>query len=223
MTTEVKQKEKQTLMITMPPRNNVTSSRHRTRYHCCCGCVHCRTGTIIIAVLELVGVVLNGINSVVNYFLTSKDFDESPSLVPGKSLNVGSFGFSIAGMVITVVIIGLLFYAIASNKRYFVIPHLVYQLLGIAALLIGAVMSVCGLVAGDKVPYFDHQAIITGDGSDSSEEKPNPIYIITLEIILFASALIEVWFLYVVYKFYRYLKEKSSAYIRDMGTESCSL
>uniref|UniRef100_A0A915HNI6 Uncharacterized protein n=1 Tax=Romanomermis culicivorax TaxID=13658 RepID=A0A915HNI6_ROMCU len=183
-----------------------------SRYKCCCSHMHVKTGSLIIIILECVGVVMTVIAAL-----------------------AGSGGaIDIVGSLIGVAIIILLIYAMKKENAVFVLPHLVFQGIIVVALVVIAIghmsdaLSITGKMdealetkggggvnATNLSSRQQQQIIATGGGAIG--------LLVFLAIILFACAALEAWFFLILLGLYRYYKEKRQAGLTsDVGSTGFS-
>lgn len=162
------------------------------KYRCCCNAMHVRVGAIIIGVLELLGAVSNLGGA-------------SSAAASGRSNFNGIQGgpyYGIGSAIVLVIVVTLLFIAIAKENAALVIPHLVVQILAIIGLIIFAICMIILFAIGSY------------HVSTSESGTHFTVLVIVLVVVFIISAILEIWFFVVILKLYRYYKEKSAtAYV----------
>uniref|UniRef100_A0A915JLT4 DUF7027 domain-containing protein n=1 Tax=Romanomermis culicivorax TaxID=13658 RepID=A0A915JLT4_ROMCU len=94
------------------------------RYKCCCGIIHVRNGAMIIAIVEIIFSILVALGGITG--VTSGKYKSSSE--SGSYFNCG----------ITIIVCLLMIYGLWKTSRYFLIPHMVFQIIFII---------ICGLLA----------------------------------------------------------------------------
>uniref|UniRef100_A0A1I8AIC1 MARVEL domain-containing protein n=1 Tax=Steinernema glaseri TaxID=37863 RepID=A0A1I8AIC1_9BILA len=169
---------------------------YNPEYQCCCGSMHVKTGTMVIAVISFV----TGVFSVL-YTLTA----------PGESAFFASF--SVATAIIEVVFACLVIHGIKSGKAKMLMPFMAYQVFNLLQIAVLFVISFIGIFYAQWIidnfePYFHFDL--------DPKDKEHEVTIIRIAMIcmvvgcLFAF-FISIWFLRVVQKCYRYLLAQCSA------------
>lgn len=184
-------------MITATPIYTVGVDERDPRYQCCCGCMHVRTGAIIIGVIELIC----SVSSLLAVFV---------SIGQGAGNRTGLPGTNIYGpitAIILIVVVIFMFVGIFQEKHTFVLPHLIYQIVGIVCLAIMAVTFVVLLSIG-----------FIAVGSSQGQDKGEALGVlgsvaVVLTVIFAVYAALELWWFFVVLKLYKYLKAKNEVKI----------
>jgi len=158
------------------------------RYRCCCGCMSVVTGAIIIGILEILGA-LSNIGGLI------------AQQVQGNTNGLqGSIYYGIVGAGITIILVVLLFVGIGKEHHAFVLPHLIFQIIGIILMIIGGIFLVITVLCVGIV--------VSQNGNDSYVAGFTWGIILFAVIALFLAAIFEIWFFVVILKLYRYYKEK---------------
>uniref|UniRef100_A0A914X971 Lysosomal-associated transmembrane protein 4B n=1 Tax=Plectus sambesii TaxID=2011161 RepID=A0A914X971_9BILA len=162
------------------------------RYMCCCNSIHVKTGTLIIAVLAVIGLVLNFV-----YY----------AVVRSHSINLAS---SIGSLVIGGAVVACVFYALRAQRAAFLLPYMILQVVGIF-FSIGLIILCTFALAGAEFPQTVLKQAL-------GEEKISPD-IKTYSIILIVSFAINIalalWFLWVVYKCFVFFRDQANFAINN--------
>uniref|UniRef100_A0AC34G3G4 Uncharacterized protein n=1 Tax=Panagrolaimus sp. ES5 TaxID=591445 RepID=A0AC34G3G4_9BILA len=168
--------------------------RLHPRYKCCCGLTHVETGTKLICGLALTIYLL----SILGYFIFG------PEILAGK----WDLGFDILG---ALMVAGPLFGIKQAKPQYF-LPYLCF--LG---------LSMC--IAAIRIPFFvmaysqksTYRTWIKNeypeDAHDEAAINGDITYLLIAYIFEF---LLNAWFLEVIYKCYKYIKDKEAAGYNDL-------
>lgn len=181
---------------------DANSPRYRT---CCC---HVRVCTIVIGVLELFGLIGQLVNACIRYSKGDADIKPVTTPSPDHADHAASFALgaptagSLAGSIISVIVglivVILLFVAVWKQHHLFLIPHLVFQILSIVAMIAVVVLSIIG-------------AIAIGVNYKDADEGALFILLAVLAAVLIVAVIIEIWFFVVVLKCYRFLRDQRAA------------
>lgn len=162
------------------------------QYKCCCGCMHIRTGAMVIGVLEILSTLAN-----IGGLIAQRAHGTSTG-------SQGIISYSLAACVAILVVI-LLFVGIAKESHAWVIPHLVFQIIGIIVLIIcGIVLIVLLASGGDKMVMAKFSGVKVNDGTKGIWS----VLIFIIIIMFFVMAFFEIWWFIIILKFYRYCKDK---------------
>lgn len=156
------------------------------RYKCCCGCMHVRNGAILLAIVELVFSVLGVL----------------AALAGGGGRNrMGTSSVSFANCVVTIVVSSSMLFGLKKTRRYFLVPHVIVQFFSIIGFFVGAIFfAISAMGSGSSHNGFGR----------SSDEYPALVYGIAAILCLIIVAL-ECWFFSVVWRAFRYLRDKQTA------------
>uniref|UniRef100_A0A915JRG1 Uncharacterized protein n=1 Tax=Romanomermis culicivorax TaxID=13658 RepID=A0A915JRG1_ROMCU len=109
--------------------------------------------------------------------------------------------------IILIVVVILMFVGIFQEKHSLVLPHLIYQIIGIVCLVIMAVTFVVLLSIG-----------FIAVGSSQGQDKGEALGVlgsvaVVLTVIFAVYAAFELWWFFVILKLYKYLKAKNEVKI----------
>uniref|UniRef100_A0A915HMQ4 MARVEL domain-containing protein n=1 Tax=Romanomermis culicivorax TaxID=13658 RepID=A0A915HMQ4_ROMCU len=128
---EKRAQQPQSLTYTAPIRSGVSGvDEDDPRYKCCCGAMHVRTGAMVLAVVELVFAVLGVLGAVSG----------------GGRYKSGTQGGSFLNGVVTIIVCSLMIYGLRKTRRYFLVPHMVFQVMAIIACFIFAILFLIGAI-----------------------------------------------------------------------------
>uniref|UniRef100_A0A915KEM0 Lysosomal-associated transmembrane protein 4B n=1 Tax=Romanomermis culicivorax TaxID=13658 RepID=A0A915KEM0_ROMCU len=167
----------------------------QSKYKCCCGCMHSRTGGIIIGILELIAVV-------VNFAVYASNYAQSES-------STGQFVVSLLATSIVAVIVVLLFFGIKKENHNYIIPHLVLQILGIVALAIVAIINIVAVCVSSTV--------VASSDKNSQTTTAVLLTVIAVSIVVLLSAIFQIWFFVVILRLYHFYRDKKSFAVRNDG------
>lgn len=161
------------------PAPNTQLIENDTRFRCCCGCMTVRVGSIVFCALEIIGVFL----SILGYTLATVNSTGVPT----------NNYYGIASAVVTLVVAILVLVAIKLENRYLIIPHLVWLVLDMAAVVIVGITAI---------------ALFTPVTTNNKDFAPS----LTVLWIVFAGAClirlaITIWIFWVLYRLYQYYKQ----------------
>ena len=194
----------------------VPFEHYAPKYRCCCNSVHVKQGTQIVGVIQAVCAVFSLI-----VFIFSREFDAL-----WATLEV----LSVLGEII--VLAGLFFALKKENPRY-LLPYLVYEVgdFPVNQILMDnsffqslmVLVSVGGILSGITAFMDPHGGIahiyrtqLVDLSFDDKAEHLNEETAVKLiaaftSIVFLVAALIYVWWIHVVYKYYIYLKDLNQA------------
>jgi len=165
---------------------------HAPRYMCCCGCIHAKTGTLIIAILAVIGLIFH-----VPYSLS-------------MGYNATNLASSIISLFISGVAVACVFYALYVKRASFLIPYMVLQILGILV-FVGLIVLCIFALTGAAFP----QSIFR----QSLGQHANGIDMKTLAAVLIVAFVIDIllllWFFWVVYKCFIFFRDRANYAINN--------
>lgn len=177
-------------VVTVVPQFDPNSSRYRCWFGGCCRITTC---VRVIGVLELIGVIIDFISTIVQY-------TQLPNGPRRTDLIIGIVTFLIG-----ITVIAMLFYGVSKERAAFLIPHMVLQI--IALILFGVAIVLFGLAASAvtaNVAVHNRSNYDTyGDAVETSMAV-----CIALLIVLLLVFFLEILFFINVLRCYRYLKDK---------------
>lgn len=165
------------------------------RYRTCCSCCHVKTCTIIFGVLEAIGLA----GQMIQYLTTGQ---------ASKGAVIGGIVLFAAGILVLV----LLFMGVYKESGSLLLPHLIFQGLSIGMLvLLIILLTTMGLAA---VGIQSQRRGGESDDNASNIKSDDQNTILILAYIIFGLVIVlQVWYFVVVFKCYRYFKDKErSAY-----------
>uniref|UniRef100_A0A914X474 Lysosomal-associated transmembrane protein 4B n=1 Tax=Plectus sambesii TaxID=2011161 RepID=A0A914X474_9BILA len=162
------------------------------RYMCCCNSIHVKTGTLIIAVLAVIGLLLNFV-----YY----------AVVRSHSINLAS---SIGSLVIGGAVVACVFYALRTQRAAFLLPYMILQVVGIF-FIFGLIILCIFALAGAEFPQTVLRQAL-GEDKISPDIKMISIILIVSFAINIALAL---WFLWVVYKCFVFFRDQANFAINN--------
>lgn len=174
--------------VTVVPQFDPNSSRYRCWLGGCCRITTC---VKIIGILELIGVTIDLIGTIVTY-------SQSPTSGRRSDLIIGIVTFLVA-----VVIIGMLFYGMAKQKAIYLLPHLIMQIIGLVLLAVGVILfglSASAAAAGAAANY---------KYTEEHYDATTVAVCVVILVLLLLVFLLEILFFINVLRCYRYLKEKT--------------
>uniref|UniRef100_A0A915HP01 MARVEL domain-containing protein n=1 Tax=Romanomermis culicivorax TaxID=13658 RepID=A0A915HP01_ROMCU len=188
----------QAVTYTAPIRSGVSGiNEDDPRYKCCCGVMHVRTGAMVLAIVELVFAVLGVLGAVSG---------------GGGHYKSGTQGGSFFNGAVTILVCSLMLYGLrkTSNficRRYFLVPHMVFQVLAIIACFIFAVIFIIGAIgAGATKTNSQYGQYRSNDDAGLGSA------ILGISAVIFALiGVLEIWFFLVVLGAFRYLRDKETA------------
>lgn len=192
------------IITTRPVYQSTFDSNHPT-YKCCCGSIHVVTGGIIIGILEIFGCISSTIGLIVNR---------------ATGVELGNIYAGFIGSLITLIVVALMFVGINKKQHQWIIPHLVLQTLGILGLLICAIQTIiisATLVASTPVHIQENDLIVTRFSHDDARinGQVSTAIVIVLGILLIIAAVLEIWFLIVILKLCRFLRDQAWYLVRQ--------
>uniref|UniRef100_A0A915J6T0 DUF7027 domain-containing protein n=1 Tax=Romanomermis culicivorax TaxID=13658 RepID=A0A915J6T0_ROMCU len=173
---------------------------------CCCNTMHIRTGAFWVGVCQLISVVLNAFIVFLQAFFVDSHHR--------KQLNFSIIAFICLPLILTPIVVGLMFWGLYKYKANFLIPHLVYQMLIVIVLLSGALLTAVNLAFVRNVFEAPVKDLTSSEETRMAEGNGDPgdktfhgLHLFNI-ILFLLTMIIEIWFLCIVYKCYRYLKNK---------------
>ncbi|KAK0405522.1 hypothetical protein QR680_018037 [Steinernema hermaphroditum] len=169
---------------------------YNPEFQCCCGSMHVKTGTLVIAVLSFI----TGIFSVI-YTLAA----------PGESLSFAIFSASTS--IIEVVFACLVFHGLKTGKAKMLMPFMVYQVFNLFQIVVLFIISFIGIFyAQFIIDHFGDYFRIDLDPKDKAHEvEIIRIAMIVMVVGCLFAFFICLWFLRVVQKCYRFLLAQCGA------------
>uniref|UniRef100_A0A915KEL6 Uncharacterized protein n=1 Tax=Romanomermis culicivorax TaxID=13658 RepID=A0A915KEL6_ROMCU len=158
-------------------------------YRCFCNLMHVKLGAVSIGLSELATIILN-----VSFICLTGQ------LYSGGRLNLFALIFVVAGIGLLPIVCFML-YGVFKDNRALLIPHFVCQVLVTLAFMILAILIAFKLV---PVKNFLDSSKIGG----VVEKSPDLMHIY-VAIVYTVLALLQCWFLNVIYKCYMYIRAKS--------------
>uniref|UniRef100_A0A915HNZ6 MARVEL domain-containing protein n=1 Tax=Romanomermis culicivorax TaxID=13658 RepID=A0A915HNZ6_ROMCU len=156
------------------------------RYKCCCGCMYVRNGAMLLAIVELVFSVLGVLGALGD---------------GGGRKRIGTSSVSFINCAVTIVVSALMIYGIKKTKRYFLVPHVIYQLIFIVACMVGAIFFAISSIGSGS----------TSNGHGSSSEEYSSLVCAIAAVLCLVMVVLNCWFFVVVWATFRYLRDKETA------------
>ena len=163
----------------------------------CCELLHYRVALYVVGVAEMVGIAGW---AALNYFWYA---EAGLGVVGAVSLGVQAFLAAVA-----LVVIGLAFYGMASERPNFIWPHMIYQMVGIGLGIGLTIVAVVAMAAGTTVADAVFGTIFGKANLPRVEEALGPIWPFCLAVIFDFGAAIGIWFYILVRGAYDFLLDK---------------
>jgi len=194
---------------TQTPLSTTHFDDNNKKYRLCC--CHVKTWTLVIGIIELIGLLIQVASTIANY-------------VMGRNIQ-GAFGTqSLAGMIVGIIflilgiiVVVLLIQGVRKIKPNWLIPHMIWQVLSILAAIIAAICYFVVAGTSNKNGNRNNARQAAEAGNNARQYSPagaaETITGVTVGggIGLLITAAISAFFLYVVFRCYKYLKEKVAA------------
>jgi len=186
------------------------------RYRLCC--CHVKTWTLVIGIIELVGLIIEVIATIATYASGSSG-----------SSSLGGMIFGIIMLIAGIAVVVLLIQGVRTIKPNWLIPHMVWQVVTIASSIISAIIYfvAAGSANSRKTKVYDTRQERYDphrERYDPNRERYDPrrenaaaeaqaITGVTVGggVALLIAAAISGFFLWVVFRCYKYLKNKVGA------------
>jgi len=123
-------------------------------------------------------------------------------------LTRGSLAGTVVGLVVGIIVVVLLFVGVCKENHRFLIPHLVFQIIGMILMAVGIVLMALGLAAVTTVGV-----VAAADGGEGGKAVGAGLLIVVIILcIIFGVAIFfELWFFVVVLKCYRFFRDQREA------------
>uniref|UniRef100_A0A914X966 Lysosomal-associated transmembrane protein 4B n=1 Tax=Plectus sambesii TaxID=2011161 RepID=A0A914X966_9BILA len=164
------------------------------RYMCCCSSIHVKTGTLIIAVLAVIVLVMD--------FVT---------VVAAWGSNTTDLPYSIGSLVIFGAAIACVFYALRAQRAAFLLPYMTLLVLGIC-FSAGVIILCIFALGGAEFPQPILRQLLEDDDTTSSDVKMTPSILMVSYAIFISFSL---WFLWVVYKCFVFFRDQANFAINN--------
>ncbi|CEF64667.1 Hypothetical protein SRAE_1000292000 [Strongyloides ratti] len=162
---------------------------------CCC---NLRTAGYIVAFVEVILCILAIYGMIKNFQIFGATY-------------LVWFIVGIISIIIILIAIGILIYGIKKDKARYVLPHLSAQVFLIAFLLIVALIVALLLIFG----RYQGIRSLLGRGDYVMSDESTKWVGILLVIVYFFLAILEIFFLWIIWKLYKYLNEYHKLYNKD--------
>lgn len=177
---------------------------------CCC---HVRVCTIIIGLCEVLALLVELIHICVGF--AGRVAAADPKLQQQLNITtanaeyapIGSLIVAIISFVIGLVVIVLLFVGVHKQRHGFLIPHLIFQILGIMGMITAIVILAVGLVVIRLDPEGAVPSTTTPANTVGYREFTRNILIGTI-VVLAIWVCFEIWFFVVVLRCYRFFRDQ---------------
>lgn len=170
----------------------------------CCDCMHYRTATAVVGILEIIFIFIWAGVGICYYMLDG--VTESAK---------GIIGCQVAAGVVLLITIALLFVGVVLQNHIFLYPHMCLQLIGITVALILTVLAVIVMAVGNNMTENVFGFLFGHDKVHLIEEHFGPIWPFCLACIFDFKAAIGIWFFVIVKGYYDYLQDKICFEQRD--------
>jgi len=176
---------------------------------CCC---HVRTCTIVIGVLNAIGLIAQLIRFCIGNTTSTVTYGGATITTTETTASVGwPLAVSIVSFIIGVIVVILLFVGVSKQHHAFLIPHLVFQIIGI----IGAVVLIIVMAIGAAgLGALSNQSQSSDEANVASAVMIACIIVIVVLIICIG---LEIWFFIVVLKCYRFFRDQRAAGVVGPG------
>lgn len=164
------------------------------KYQCCCGSMHVRTGAIIIGVLELISAFLGLVGASIQLTSGSTAGYAMASIISGY-----------ISVLLTVIVVGLMFYSMKTERKGFIIPHLVMQILEIIVMAIYAIVAIVMAFIGGVI------IVANNDRNTGSAAAISIGIVIAVLIVLGLCIAFQFWWFFVILRLYRFYRDKENA------------
>ncbi|KAK0408661.1 hypothetical protein QR680_004082 [Steinernema hermaphroditum] len=151
---------------------------------CCCGCMHVKTGTLLIALL-IIG--FNGFSLVKHVKYASTEDIYGRALWSAERL----LNFSVAVLAII---------AVRTESPKLLLPLMIRLLIYLALMLCAAVITTLGLQLPELIEYLQKSRMLS---DEQIRREKKPAMAVTIYVL---SVLFQAWFFNTVYWCYEYLK-----------------
>lgn len=159
--------------------------------NCCCGSIHVKYAAIAIGIIEICGVIVQGI-----------------TLANGGLAGAASkteLVYNLGAMIIAIMTIALMFWGIVREKPLLIVPHLSFQLLCVIVFILSATLL---LITSLTI-------------SNDNETKSTPVFSFVVSVVFYALSILEIWFFFVILMCYRFIQAKTeSAVIRSVELDN---
>lgn len=182
------------------------------RYHCCCGCVHVRTGAFLIGCLQAMGL----------FSLLFRSAKAAHGFRSGMDFGAGAYAptfLSTLFFVFSIVAVVCLFHGICNEKPNYLTPMLALILFAIIYYAFLVVFFIIVFIAGSQslIDYVRIQLEID-DGAGTKEEKDDQarravkVALLAMVTVFLIGIAFDFWFYKVVKACRTYLQEKKAWY-----------
>uniref|UniRef100_A0A914UHV6 MARVEL domain-containing protein n=1 Tax=Plectus sambesii TaxID=2011161 RepID=A0A914UHV6_9BILA len=164
------------------------------RYTACCRGCHIQTAALVVGFVELLWCVIQVFGLIRNWTIFGSSY-------------IIYFLIGMLGVIMLVIVVLMLFYGIKIQSAFWVAPHLFCQVFIIIIAFVAAIIVLLFVIFGQ---YAGIRGLVGHDDYQMSDQTTT-YFGIALFIFYLIVGLLEVWFLLIVYKLYRYLREKEVA------------
>uniref|UniRef100_A0A8R1HL32 Uncharacterized protein n=1 Tax=Caenorhabditis japonica TaxID=281687 RepID=A0A8R1HL32_CAEJA len=174
--------------------NRVPFDQNDRKYKCLCGQLHIKKGARVVAVLVNVFTAINIIFS----------FTRSSTVIVYTCMSAA----------FAIVIFGTLLYGVWKEKRIYLYPYLVFQIISIAISIIILFSFLISIAVGASMVIDLAKNVGNVDTTSQQEKLDADLAVFTVLFILFLSigVLIQAYFVEVIYSFHNFLKDRENSF-----------
>lgn len=180
-------------IVHSPDGTTVVFDPEDKRYKCCCNSMHVRTASILVGVLECLGVLTALIVLTINYYKLGQNYSTQ-------------FAVGVTFVVLYTVVLNLFFCSLCAQNATFVVAHLLLQLVTMV-LFVSVIALIAVQLAQNDTVQLRYWA---GRGAEL-EIDVGLSYLtvaITLIVVCALSFIMYVWFFVIVWRCYKYFADR---------------
>ncbi|CAI5454362.1 unnamed protein product [Caenorhabditis angaria] len=174
--------------------NRVPFDQNDKKYKCFCGVLHIKKGARLVAVLVNIITAINIIFS----------FTRSSTVIV----------YTLTSTAFSVVVFGSLLYGVWKEKRLYLYPYIVFQILSIFINLIILLAFIISIAVGSKMVLDLANNVGNIDITESQDQLDADLAVFTVLFVLFLciGGLIQAYFVEVIYSFHNFLKDRENSF-----------